>query len=114
MQTNFAVEVRTENRATVLAVNGELDLASSGALEEALEQADDSPSELLVLDLRKLEFMDSTGLSVLVKANQRAQNSGKRFAVVNGGPQVQQLFTLTRITERITVAESLEELLVGG
>jgi anti-sigma B factor antagonist len=114
VHSDFAVEVRTEDRATVLAVRGELDLASSTALEQALEQAQTAQPELVVLDLTELEFMDSTGLSVLVKANQRAHDAGKRFALVKGSPQVQRLLTLTGVTDRITVAETPEELLGGG
>ncbi len=114
MQSPFRVEVRSDERATVLAVQGELDLASSPSLESELEQAFAADNADLILDLSELEFMDSTGLSVLVRAHQRAQESGRGFGVIKGGPQVQRLLSLTGVTERMQVAESLEELLHGS
>ena len=116
MRTPFRVEVRSDGRATVLAISGELDLASSPALESELDRVVDSTGDgsMVILDLRELEFMDSTGLSVLVKANQRSQEAGRRFGLINGGRQVQRLLSLTGVAERMTVADSLEELLHGG
>jgi anti-anti-sigma factor len=87
-------------------------LASRPALEQALARENGSDTELVILDLRSLEFMDSTGLSVLVKANQHALETGKRFGLVKGSSQVQRLLSLTGIDERITVADTPEELLV--
>jgi anti-anti-sigma factor len=78
----------TSGPAILLAPIGELDLSSSGALDRELEQAFASESELVILDLRKLEFMDSTGLSALVKAQRAAEQTGKRFALVRGSRQV--------------------------
>ena len=99
---------------TVVVLSGELDLASSGALDEELARVFSSPVDLVVVDLRPLEFMDSTGLSTLVKAHQRAQEAGKRFGLVRGSQQVQRLLSLTRVEERMTFADSPEELLSGG
>jgi anti-anti-sigma factor len=111
VQDQFRVQVRSEDRATIVAVKGELDLASSPALEQELERVNRSDTEVVILDLSELEFMDSTGLSVVVRANQRAQDSGKRFGVLKGSPQVQRLLSLTGVDERITVADSLDQLL---
>ena len=97
-----------------MAVRGELDLVSSGELEEALERVNGSDPPLVILDLREVEFMDSTGLAVVVRAHQRAQNTGKRFGLVNGSGQVQRLLRLTGMDERMTVAQTPEELLGGG
>jgi anti-sigma B factor antagonist len=112
VQNHFQVDVRSHRGAVVLAVEGELDLASSPALEAQLESAGES--ELVILDLRKLDFMDSTGLRVLLQAYQRAEGSGRRFALVRGGPQVQRLLSLAGVAERLTVVDAPEELLDGG
>lgn len=114
MQNHLRVDVRANGHATVLAVAGELDLASSPTLEEALDAVTETTPELLILDLSALEFMDSTGLSVLVRAHQRALEAGRRFALVKGGSQVQRLLSLTGIDDRIVVAESPEQLLDGS
>jgi len=99
----------------VLAVAGELDLATSRTLEEQLElvSAGSNAAEPLILDLRELEFMDSTGLSILVKAHQRAQHAGRRFGVIRGHRQVERLLSMTGVAERMPVSDSLKELLAG-
>lgn len=114
MQSNFSVEVHDGERAVLIGVSGELDLASSPELERELELGATSDAELLIIDLRKLEFMDSTGLSVLVRAHQKVTQGGKRFAVVKGPQQVQRLLSLTGVAEKLTVVDSPEELLAGS
>jgi anti-sigma B factor antagonist len=106
--------VLNKGRATVISVSGELDLASSAALEEELARATESDAEQIVLDLRELEFMDSTGLSTLVKAHQRAEGAGKRFGLVRGPQQVQRLLSLTGVEERLRFADSPAELISGS
>jgi anti-anti-sigma factor len=98
----------------VIAVSGELDLASSPTLEESLERAFESGTPVVVLDLRKLDFMDSTGLSVLIRAHQTAENAEQRLALVQGPPQVQRLLTLTGVGERLSVVDAPEDALGGG
>ena len=109
MQSNFDVEVRDGDQAVVIGVRGELDLASSPGLEQELDRHMSGGTELVIVDLRELEFMDSTGLSVLVRAHQRATESGQRFAVVRGPQQVQRLLSLTGVAERLTLVDSPDE-----
>jgi anti-sigma B factor antagonist len=113
VQSHFRVEIHSEGRATVIELTGELDLASSAALEEELIRVIESDVDHVIVDLRQLEFMDSTGLSTLVKAHQRAEDSGRRFALVRGSQQVQRLLSLTGVAERLELADAPEELLRG-
>jgi anti-sigma B factor antagonist len=114
VQSEFRVEVRTEAGAAVIVISGELDLASSPVLEEELDRAFHSETELVILDLRQLEFMDSTGLSVLVRAHQAAEATGRRLCLVKGPPQVQRLLSLTGVAERLTVVDAPEDAHAGG
>lgn len=93
----------------MLAVSGELDLAAASSLEEELDQALGSGSEVIVIDLTDLDFIDSTGLSVLVRAHQRAQETGLQLGVVNPGAQVERLLSLTGLTQRLTLDESVSD-----
>lgn len=113
MQGQFRVEVRSEGTAAVVVVSGELDLASGPELEQTLEQLAEQPTELLVIDLRAVDFMDSTGLSIIVKAHQRFADAGRQLALVRGTPQVQRLLDLTGVAERLPLVDSPEELLSG-
>jgi anti-sigma B factor antagonist len=110
VQGHFRVEVRNNGRTSVITLGGELDLASSAALEEELERTVASGTEGVVVDLRELEFMDSTGLSTLVKAHQSAEEHGKQFGVVRGPAQVQRLLSLTGVEDRLRFADTPEEL----
>ncbi|HEY1523725.1 MAG TPA: STAS domain-containing protein [Solirubrobacteraceae bacterium] len=110
MQSNFEVELRDGDQVAVIGVSGELDLASSPGLEQELDRYMSSGTGLVIVDLRRLEFMDSTGLSVLVRAHQRAVEAGQRFAVVRGPQQVQRLLTLTGVADRLTLVDSPDEL----
>jgi anti-sigma B factor antagonist len=114
VQSHFRVEVRNADATTVISVSGELDLASSPALEEELERVAQSDAQVVVVDLRNLEFMDSTGLSVLVRAHQRADEHGRRLGLVNGSQQVQRLLTLTGVADRLMLTDVPEELLGGS
>lgn len=111
VQSHFRLEVRNEGRSTVISVSGELDLASSPALQEELDRVATSDSQMLIIDLRELDFMDSTGLSVLVRAHQRIEEQGRQLAMVKGPQQVQRLLSLTGVADRLTLVDTPEELL---
>jgi anti-sigma B factor antagonist len=113
VQSDFRVEVRTEGQAAVVVVRGELDLATSPELEEQLRRIWDTGNEQLVIDLRELEFMDSTGLSIIVKAHQRLTDEGRQLSLVRGSQQVQRLLDLTGVSERLKLVDTPEEILDG-
>jgi anti-sigma B factor antagonist len=81
-----AFSVRTEQHgdAAVVVPTGELDLATAPALEEALERAFSGGSARVVLDLRELEFIDSSGLRTLLTARRQAEVAGAQFSLVAG------------------------------
>ena len=113
VHSQFRVEVRRQGRAAVIAVVGELDLATGPELEARLHDISSSNTELVVVDLRELEFMDSTGLSIIVRAHQRLTGEGCDLGLVRGSPQVQRLLDLTGVAERIALVGEPEELLNG-
>jgi len=114
VNSEFTVEEHNHGSAWVVAVTGELDLRTSPELEERLARVWSTGAELVILDLRQIEFMDSTGLRVLLGAHQRAQESGRRFALVRGADQVERVLTLTGVRDLLTVVDAPEELLAAG
>ena len=62
-----------------------------------------------MLDLRGLEFMDSSGLRLVVMADMRAREAGRRFALVRGGDTVHRVFEITRMSERLEFVNAPEE-----
>ena len=97
----------------MIAVRGELDLASGPQLESELENVIEPGTRIVIVDLRELEFMDSTGLSIIVRAHQRLAESGCELGLVRGVPQVQRLLDLTGVAERLRLVAEPEELLNG-
>jgi anti-sigma B factor antagonist len=110
LQNHFKTELHRDGGVAVLALWGELDLSSSAELDGQLERLD---ADRIIVDLRELEFIDSTGLGALVKAHQRAQAEGRFLGLVKGGAQVQRLLDLTGLSRRLTIADTPEELTTG-
>jgi anti-sigma B factor antagonist len=114
LHSDFRVDTHTSGRVTTLTLGGELDLVSSPALEQELDRANRADADVIVIDLRELDFMDSTGLHLLIKAQQRAHETGREFAVTKGGEQVQRLLSLTGVADLVRIVDSPEELLEAG
>jgi anti-anti-sigma factor len=99
------VETERSDGRIRLALRGELDISSAPVLEEALGRLEEAPPPLLLIDLRGLEFMDSTGLRTVVSADQRAREQGRRLCVVRGPEPVDRIFTVTRLDERLELVD---------
>jgi anti-anti-sigma factor len=90
----------------VVALDGELDLSGAGLLEQEIERlASDSRAGTVVLDLRGLDFLDSSGLRLVALADRRLTNAGRRLALVRGPETVQRVFDITRMTDRLTFVD---------
>jgi anti-sigma B factor antagonist len=85
----------------VLALSGELDMASSPALEEAVRGICTGSAEALTVDLSRLTFMDSTGLRVVLLTKELCERHGCEFLVIPGPAQIQRLFEVAGILERL-------------
>jgi anti-sigma B factor antagonist len=101
------LHVKSENRDGLvhIALMGELDLSSAGKLEEELKRVEATTPKVLVLDLSKLVFLDSTGLRCLVTADERARDEGRRVVIVRGPNPVQRVFSITRLEERLEMVD---------
>src|SRR3954452_20265538 len=79
-QPPFAIEIEQRAGRTILILSGELDLATVGELEDALTQRIEA-GEDLVVDLRSLQFMDSSGVRALVAGHAAAQNGDRSLVI---------------------------------
>jgi anti-anti-sigma factor len=84
MPEAFTVRTEVHGGAAVVVPTGELDLATAPALEDALQSGFDSDAARVVLDLRELEFIDSSGLRTLLTARRNAEAASKQFSLVAG------------------------------
>jgi anti-anti-sigma factor len=108
---HLSLETSMAGRVAVVALDGELDLAGAAALEQELSRLEAEPPDAVVLDLRAVEFMDSSGLRVIAVASQRARDRGQRLALVPGGEQVMRVFDITRMRERLDFVAAPEEVI---
>ena len=106
----FGVSSETVETALLLTVRGDIDLATAPVLWESIE-AEWHPGQILVLDLAQVPFMDSTGLSVLVRAAEWAKPQGSRVAVVAATNRVQKVMAITGLDTFIYMGSSVEEAL---
>lgn len=101
------VSVATSRRDEVVtvALAGELDIAAADRVSEALAEAQPTGAERLVIDLRQLSFLDSSGLRVLIAAHARADELGGRVSLVAGPGPVRQLLDLVQVGQVVEVLE---------
>jgi anti-sigma B factor antagonist len=89
----------------VVAVRGELDLGTATALEEPLNAAVSEGESPLLIDLTECEFIDSTGIALIVRAWQRLDNEGAsgRLAIAIGNDQVQRVLEVSGLGDSIPI-----------
>jgi anti-sigma B factor antagonist len=98
----LTVQLITDGRCVALRLEGELDLETSPEFDRRLAAIDQAQISRLLIDLAGVTFMDSRGLSSIVRAHQSAEANGHTLVVRRGSNQVQRLFALTSIDERLT------------
>jgi anti-sigma B factor antagonist len=84
--------------------HGEVDLASAPELDAQLHELRDSGFDRIVLDLRHISFMDSTGLRVILDWEEISRRDGISFELLPGPANVQRLFEITGVLERLRFA----------
>jgi anti-sigma B factor antagonist len=104
---NFDLETETNGSSALVRIRGDLDLQVVDRVTEVLTRIESDEPDLLVIDLGRLTFMDSTGMGMIAAAHIRARDAGRRFAVVRPPAGVRQAFDRTKLDEVITVADDL-------
>lgn len=106
----LTVRVRRSERYAIVSLNGDLDLRSAGILDDKLAALEKDGPDVVVLDLRGLRFLDSTGIALTVRADARARESGRRLVVVPGPPAVQKPFELAKLESILEFCDDCDEL----
>ncbi len=104
------IQSQPDERTSVVALEGELDLGRAPSLKWALVDAVDAGYKQLVVDLTLVSFMDSTALGVLVGVN-RSLDTGARMAVVCVHPNVLKIFELSGMDRSFAIYPTPEEAL---
>jgi anti-sigma B factor antagonist len=102
----------------VIAISGELDLSTAPRLEEPLEATLANEDAVLLIDLSACEFIDSTGIALIVRAWQRlggetGNGSGGRFALCGLGDQVRRLLEVSGLESSLPTHGSRDDALAA-
>jgi anti-anti-sigma factor len=107
----FNVRCDRRNGGVVVVAEGEIDMSTSPELRAAL-RGPQAQAPTVVLDLRGVTFMDSSGLGVIVGQHKRAREEGFRFCVaIEGAAEVQRILELSGLVTVLDIAEASDELL---
>lgn len=107
---NVGSEEISGGKAVILHLDGELDISGAGALQQALVELDRDPPPVLALGLRGLSFIDSSGLRAILAADDAARHEGRRVILIEGPPDVQEVFRITLLEERFQFVEHPDDL----
>ncbi len=92
----FRIELEPLRETIVLAAHGEIDIDTAGQLSQQIRELLESGFNRVVLDLRGVTFIDSTGLHVILNASAASDRAGVEFALIQGASLVERLFELTQ------------------
>ena len=101
----FSCDVGRNGSSAWVRPAGELDLDTVHRVESALAELCVEGCRNLLLDLRQVTFMDSTGLRLVIRWQTAAHQDGFEFAIVPGSEVVQRVFRLTGMDDHLTVAD---------
>ena len=99
----FECQASRDGDRVRLSLYGELDIAAAGRLDEELREAEGEGPAHIVLDLRNLTFLDSTGLRSLIAADARGREEGRRVTLVQGPAVVRRVFEITGLERRLEI-----------
>lgn len=111
---NLGLDLRTEDAISILSVSGEVDIATSSALREALVEAIEKGSGVVIVDLLQVGFLDSSGLGVLISGLKRAKERGGDFLLVCSSDDVLKVLRITGLTKVFSIHNTVSEAVSAG
>lgn len=97
------IRTRHYNNVAILALNGRLDAATTPKLSRAIDEQITVGYGRLVLDLKKVDYLDNTGIKALVQAAQLTRRQGGDFRIANARAQVKYVLNLAGVDSVIKV-----------
>jgi anti-sigma B factor antagonist len=114
-KTNVSVEVRKVNpAASVIDIRGLVTAAAEDLFLAAFEQASEGGISNIIMNFEEMEYMNSSGIGLLVTFLIRARRSGKRLMVVGLNEHYRNLFDLTRLNEAVEIFDTEAEALAAA
>jgi anti-sigma B factor antagonist len=105
----LSVSTRDEGQFTVVEVGGEVDVYTAPRLREAVVSAIDAGNVKLVIDVDRVDFLDSTGVGVLVGALKKVRGEGGTLDIVCTQPRLLKIFDITGLDKVFGLHASVPE-----
>jgi len=102
----FTISVVDDHGEITVVLGGDVDIATVGEVRRALAEAIEAAHRRVVVDLHRVEYLDSSGIKALVRANIRARVTGKELRVRGADGAVRRILELTGIDHVLDVDES--------
>ncbi len=109
----LSLSTRVQGDHTVLSVGGEIDVYTADQLRERLVKLDEGGCARIVVDMEEVDFLDSTGLGVLVGGLKRARLAGGTLALVCTQPKILKIFRITGLEKIFGIHASVDEALAA-
>lgn len=106
---DLSLESKTFAGQTVLAVGGELDTYTAPTLRDRLADLLESGTHTVIVDLSGVDFLDSTGLGVLVSGLERAREAGGALPLVCADQRILRLFGITGLDAVFTIRQTVDD-----
>jgi anti-sigma B factor antagonist len=106
---DLRLEVSERDGWSIVEVGGEVDVATAPRLREQLIALVNEQRYHLVVSLEGVDFIDSTGLGVLISGLKRVKTHGGRFSLVCTEPRILKVFEITGLLAVFNVRGTLEE-----
>lgn len=101
----FEVDIHGEGELVHAVLSGEIDLSTVSEVQARLDQAVADGPGVLLLDMREVTFLDSSGLRMLLRLDRHQREQGKRLVVVPGGRRVVRVLELTGADRELEMVE---------
>ena len=111
---DLSLDTRTQGEHTVVQIAGEIDVYTAPKLREALIELVNEGHYHLVIDVESVEFLDSTGLGVLVGGLKRVRAHEGSLAVVCTQERLLKIFRITGLTKVFAIRDSVDAAVAGG
>lgn len=107
--SNLVRDIRKQAECTVVVLAGDIDLNHSPALHSALVDVTNERPKRLLLDLREVPYMDSSGVGTMVEVFRRVSAYKGKMVLFGMNPRVRSVFEITKLDRFFTICETEEQ-----
>jgi len=110
----FEAHVRLQSEAVIIDLQGEINAAADANLNKAYAEAEQSTQELIVLNFREVDYINSTGIALIVGLLAQARKTHRRLVVYGLSEHYQEIFRITRLADFMQMYADEESALKGS